>query len=560
MNQPSPQDAIRAELLANEMLEHLAVEVPDATDDAPTRIAFVGPYNAGKSSLISALTSDLSISRDSKPETAEVTYYDWNGFHLVDLPGWFSGFEAHDETADDELRLHADLVAFCLTVELGDHNTQDAIERVLGDLGFADRAVVIVNKSNSEDSGDGVILAEIAKRLKGFPGVPRLLTDAQDYLDTIEGVLDLDEAALAFLQRDSNVPELEELLLGLAGRKQDARADAQAQQTHRVLNEAIGLLVPDPEEVAGRALLSDLETVFRACQARLENARASEQARLVKELSGLANDVIENIRQGGTYENGRASAARHWSDAHRQALGRLNQTLERELDQLSEDTATTLNLVPLEEVDSVGHGSGPSPGPSKPSLLKRMFDALELKPNQILNPLAQEADRVARGGKGKDSIAYVLARELQPNKVFKPHGRLKDAAKIHDAAAKASKLGKVLPSAFPALLEGANWWRELRADQAAKERDAKIRADYETEALTASNDLSLQFQEWLDVAFPPLATKLAAMGEPLDELRVERHAQIERLEALRRALSNKADATAEPLPESTATFPDGSPH
>src|SRR5690349_25051384 len=141
MSPTDPIGELREELVADPTLEHLVQRLPDVADSSPIRVAFVGPYNAGKSSLISALTGDLSISRDSKPETAAVSYHTWNGLYLVDVPGWFSGFTAHDQTADEELRAHADLVAFCTTVELGDENVVGAMQRVFGDLGFADRSV-----------------------------------------------------------------------------------------------------------------------------------------------------------------------------------------------------------------------------------------------------------------------------------------------------------------------------------------------------------------------------------------------------------------------------------
>src|SRR4051812_22251531 len=104
MSSTSPVSKLREELVAEPTLEHLAQQLPDVADSSPIRVAFVGPYNAGKSSLISALTGDLSISRDSKPETASVRYHSWNDLQLVDVPGWFSGFTAHDQTADEELR------------------------------------------------------------------------------------------------------------------------------------------------------------------------------------------------------------------------------------------------------------------------------------------------------------------------------------------------------------------------------------------------------------------------------------------------------------------------
>src|SRR3954451_17724661 len=88
----------------SERTAFLASRVPEATDGGALHLAIVGPYNAGKSTLISALTGDWSISRDAKPETSAATCYAWRDLHLVDLPGWFSGFEEHDEVADEVLR------------------------------------------------------------------------------------------------------------------------------------------------------------------------------------------------------------------------------------------------------------------------------------------------------------------------------------------------------------------------------------------------------------------------------------------------------------------------
>lgn len=117
--------------------------------------------------------------------------------------------------------------------------------------------------------------------------------NAQDYLDTIEGTLGLKSEAQAFLREDSGVQRLEHSLLDLAEVNKDARARAQGQQAVRVVDDAISLLVPDLEEVAGREVLTELRKTETACRARLESALASERSRLTKELAGLATNVID---------------------------------------------------------------------------------------------------------------------------------------------------------------------------------------------------------------------------------------------------------------------------
>lgn len=543
MTQLTPLESLRVELLATDTLAHLASDVPDETDTTPTRIAFVGPYNAGKSSLIAALTKDLSLRRDAKPETAEVSYHDWNDLHLVDLPGWFSGFEAHDDTADDELRLHADLVAFCLTVELGDQNTQAAVIRVFNDLGFGGRGVLVVNKSNTEDNNDGVILTEVRKRTKAVPDLPVILTDAQDYLDTIEGKLKLDDEAVAFLREDSNVPALEALLLDLADKNQDARAQAQAQQAGRVIDNAIALLVPDLEEVTGRELLAELRKIEQACRARLGTAFENERDRLTKELAGLANDVIVSIQTGFAYEVSKAETSERWAQMYAEARDRLNTTFEDEADQLAADTATTLSVLPLEELVTPQRSTSSSVEPGKPGVLRRMFKALDLKPNEILDPFTREAEKVAKGGAGQDSLAYELTRKLYPNRKYVSHGRLKEAKRIVNRADKATKAGKVLPRALPVALEGANWWRELRAAKAAKERDAKIQAGFAGAANDAGEELRAEFLHWTKTSFAPVEEKLDAMQLLLSEPEEERNAKIGRLNTLSEAVSPPTESS-----------------
>ena len=520
-------------------LERLALQLPDAADSSPIRIAFVGPYNAGKSSLISALTGDLSISRDSKPETAFVSYHPWNDLHLVDVPGWFSGFTAHDQTADEELRTHADLIAFCITVELGDENIVGAMHRVFGELGFSDRSVLVVNKSNSEDSDDEVILSAIQSRLGAFSDVPTFLTDAQDYLDTIEDSLELDAGAIEFLRSDSNVPALADALRALAERNQHARKHAQAQQAARVVDEAVALLTPDDEERAARAVVTELQASAEACRARLRKAQESEQARLVKELAGLANGVIDGVRRGDTSEACQAAASEQWGKVHQESLSRINATLSNEIEQLGVETSTTLQMLPLEAMDiavPVPAHAGEAVAENGP--MRRMFKALDLKPKTVIDPVAQQVERVAQGGAGKESVAYDLARKLQPKKVFKPHGRLKDAAKIQDAASKATTATKAAPFVLPAAMEGLNWWRELRARGAEKERYNKIRDEYSREAKAVGEDLARQFDDFLAAAFRPLDDNLAAMVRPLDQVAEHRQRVVDRLVELGSRLSS----------------------
>jgi len=63
----------------------------------PLTVAFVGQYNAGKSTIIKALTGLENIPIDVNVCTDKVTAYDWNGIRLLDTPGIHAGYPEHDK-------------------------------------------------------------------------------------------------------------------------------------------------------------------------------------------------------------------------------------------------------------------------------------------------------------------------------------------------------------------------------------------------------------------------------------------------------------------------------
>ena len=74
-------------------------------------VAFIGQYNAGKSTTISALTERDDIAIDADIATSETTEYDWNGIKLIDTPGLWTERKKHDQITYDALR-QADLLIF----------------------------------------------------------------------------------------------------------------------------------------------------------------------------------------------------------------------------------------------------------------------------------------------------------------------------------------------------------------------------------------------------------------------------------------------------------------
>lgn len=158
------------------------------------RIAFVGQYNAGKSTVISALTGNRAIRIDSDVATDRVTEYEWNDLRLVDTPGILAGVcEAHDERAMKAMR-ESDIIVYVVTSKLFD----DLSFENFIDLAFKRRMMgkmmFVVNKVNSEFGDVEELISNYRESLneifreRGYDGFPLspVFIDAKDYIEGID--------------------------------------------------------------------------------------------------------------------------------------------------------------------------------------------------------------------------------------------------------------------------------------------------------------------------------------------------------------------------------------
>jgi small GTP-binding protein len=94
----------------------------DTLEDAPISIGIVGQYDAGKSTLVKALTGRKDIPIDSDVCTSEVTSYNWNGVRLIDTPGIAAEQPEHDAETK-RIVDQVDLLLFVITGGLFDDVT-----------------------------------------------------------------------------------------------------------------------------------------------------------------------------------------------------------------------------------------------------------------------------------------------------------------------------------------------------------------------------------------------------------------------------------------------------
>ena len=182
----------------SDLAQKMDAELQEVSERKELRLAFVGQYSSGKSTIISALTGNKDILIDANIATDKTTEYRWNNITLMDTPGILAGkVEEHDERTKAALK-ECDLIFYVLTSQLFD----DVIFNNFIDLAYnqhlADKMFIVVNKMNME-YGDYTQLVQnyttslqntFKERGYDFSAFPVAFIDANDYL---EGVKDGDD-------------------------------------------------------------------------------------------------------------------------------------------------------------------------------------------------------------------------------------------------------------------------------------------------------------------------------------------------------------------------------
>ncbi len=175
------------------------------------KIAFVGQYNAGKSTIITALTGRDDIPIDGDVCTSQVTAYDWNGVNLLDTPGIRAGYPDHDAITYDAID-KADLLVYAVTSELFDPLTGKNFKELCFDPHHkAPETILVVNKMSFDAGGKQVKLPDIEKVTGPLSPEDFRTTfiDAEYYLESLNAEDQTDRQELYDL---SNIAEFIDVL------------------------------------------------------------------------------------------------------------------------------------------------------------------------------------------------------------------------------------------------------------------------------------------------------------------------------------------------------------
>lgn len=429
-------------------------------DTSPLRIALLGPYSAGKSTLIAALlrlpSAAVGELVDAAPKTHEATLYEWNGVTLVDLPGTLSGIDGHSDAARRGVR-GADALVIVTTSELPGEAETRAILRTLDADGFADRSVLVVNKMNAENSDRDVILEEVRGRLGPFADrVPIVPTDARDYVDAVN------DPALPAAQRESLVAEsgidalTAELRRIIAPGVSGVRPNAQAFELLRVLADAERQWVLNGEELGAAETAEKVEESISRAKERVLSALERECEVVASRITTAGDRAAAGVseKDGVVPDRVARSVQEELDGARTEFDARFSTSVRTAFDVLVAEYGIGVSEPQpwVNDLEAPRTTIGASPDDASP-LTHGVKEAAKKAAKAGAEKTHEWVGKVAGGGNGPGSEASAVAGWLNKSRVgqkvldaggkvtngvgkFSPWGKTKAAGKVASAAGK----------------------------------------------------------------------------------------------------------------------------
>jgi hypothetical protein len=332
------------------------------SDSPPLSIAFVGQYNAGKSTILRALTGRADIMIDADVCTDTVTAYDWDGVRLLDTPGIHAGYPSHDETTYAAID-RTDLLVFVITNELFDDIIGSHFRELAFERNRAREMLLVVNKMGQDAGSPNTKRADIDRVTKPLTArdFQTVFIDAKSVLEA-EAVAD-DEDRRELLEIGNRTALVEALNQFVRERGWAGRLTSPLFFLRAVCEQAAALLVVDlPEERAALELLHRKRTLLLASRARLRSAMSGLVSRAMSDITAYGDEVAECVEPGKS----EAEVMRLHEAAQKKAASRserlaedASKCVEAELDELGRQLEALRNGVLARELQGKLVPGGP---------------------------------------------------------------------------------------------------------------------------------------------------------------------------------------------------------
>lgn len=316
--------------------------------DAQLTVAFVGSYDAGKSTIISALTGRTGIPIDANVCTREVTGYRWHGLLLLDTPGVHAGRPAYDALTEKAI-LDADLLVFVISNELFSDVSGAFFQRLVFQRGKADQTLLVVNKM-SQDGGSPEIKRpnlDAVCRPKTSAGFGATFIDARCYLEALDSRNERDRAELLEISHfESFVAKLNEFALT---RCDHGRLVSPLQRIRELADRACAAAsVHSRQDAATLEFLSRLISCLAESRRRLREALKEPVREMTGQIRAAGNELADEIEPGTSGELLQAREAAFAASAERSS-----EWLGVRADRVIQDELIALRI----ELDGIVNGS-----------------------------------------------------------------------------------------------------------------------------------------------------------------------------------------------------------
>jgi len=176
-----------------EVINDLNESLGKLEDRQELKVAFVGQYNSGKSTIISAITGNNKICIDSNVATDQCCDYTWNKIKLTDTPGILAGkVERHDKATTNAI-LNTDLIVYVLTSQLFDDLIFENFIDLAYNQNLKNKMLIAINKMSMESGDFETLQANYLDSIKstfkerGYTfDFDVIFIDAADYIEGLE--------------------------------------------------------------------------------------------------------------------------------------------------------------------------------------------------------------------------------------------------------------------------------------------------------------------------------------------------------------------------------------
>lgn len=481
------------------------------------RVAFVGQYSAGKSTIISALTGERSINIDADIATDRATDYDWSQIKLTDTPGLWTERKDHDRISEQAIR-EADLLVFVVTSDLFNSETLRNFKKLAFEESYRHKMLLVVNKMSMEEGSYAELRGNYTESLNealkphGLAEFRVAFVDAADYLGSGG-----DRELMALSHFGDLIDLLNRFVAerGLMGR------------LDQPVREALHL-VENAQVKAGAGEESRIFfTLMERMESRIQRAMRQSQLHVDTVTAQLRNDIVTlgsrlagQIGTEGADIEGEARQAEVELERLAQRAGdRLATALEEERQKLDEEVqeifTSELAQAYFERVQRSGAYGGENVGGAGMESLKKNFEVLNSIGSQLSKGVATLMGNQVSGlftasataGSNMHKLVYGVGKWF--GATFKPWQAVNIAKTIGNVA----KVAGALLAVLSFVIEVGQVIKERQREEKIREARGECRNSFIQVAEELRQQFEAQFDAYKGDLFLPALAKISAQRQ-----------------------------------------------